>query len=271
MEDIYHPEVFSQALYEKMKNINPAIKDLELYEFRYALKNLTSSAGWKTIQLEPKEAIEVRVNHRKFYDSIRLKPRVDDRIVLDDQIVGLANMLFAGLVTGAYEESWVNQHFYFDVRGFFFLHRTTYFTEPVLAHLGGRPLKQFEQKQKAFTCLQDVGYKAFMEANADVDRAFIDSVHRLIASRGTPALLAVAGPTAAGKTEIVERLRTDFDRAGKKTTTIELDNFLIDRDYREEKGIFTQGKEALHFELFKQCLKDITDGKRISIPRYDFV
>jgi uridine kinase len=96
-------------------------------------------------------------------------------------------------------------------------------------------------------------------------------VHKLIAARGTPILLAIAGPTAAGKTEIVERLRADFDRAGKKTTSIELDNFLTDRDYREEKGIFTQGKEALHFELFKQSLQDITAGKRISIPRYDFV
>jgi uridine kinase len=50
-----------------------------------------------------------------------------------------------------------------------------------------------------------------------------------------------------------------------------MDNFLTDRDYREEKGIFTQGKEALHFELFKQSLEDITRGKKISIPRYDFV
>jgi uridine kinase len=180
-------------------------------------------------------------------------------------------MLFVGLVTGAYEETWVNEHFYFDVRGFFFLHRTTYFTEKVLAHLGGKPFRQFEKKQKAFERFQGVGYKDFMDSNADVDKLFIESVHKLIASRGTPILLAVAGPTAAGKTEIVERLRADFERVGKKTTSIELDNFLTDRDYREEKGIFTQGKEALHFELFKQSLKDITEGKRIFIPRYDFV
>ncbi|MBV6449882.1 MAG: Uridine kinase [Anaerolineales bacterium] len=271
MKNIYETESFSAALFEKMKHISPAVGDLELYEFRYALKNITPSAGWKSVTLEDKGEIETRVNSRAFYDSIQIKRAVDGRIVLDEQIVRLANMLFVGLVIGMYEESWINRHFYFDVRGFFFLHRTDYFTKDVLVHLGGKPFQQFEQKQKAFERIQDVGYKAFMEANADVDALFIESVHKLIASRGTPILLAVAGPTAAGKTEIVERLRADFEQMGKQTTSIELDNFLTDRDYREEKGIFTQGKEALHFELFKHSLRDITAGKRISIPRYDFV
>ena len=94
---------------------------------------------------------------------------------------------------------------------------------------------------------------------------------KLIAAKGTPILLAIAGPTAAGKTEIVERLRDAFEADGQKTTSIELDNFLTDRDYREAKGIFTQGKEALHFDLFKHSLEDICQGKKISIPRYDFV
>jgi uridine kinase len=271
MENIYATEVFSVTLFEKMKHISPAVKDMELYEFQYALKNISPANGWKSIRPDIKEVIEARISSRTFYDSIQIKRRVDDRIVLDEQIVCLTNMLFVGLVVGLYEETWINEHFYFDVRGFFFLHRTVYFTETVLAHFGGKPFKQFVQKQKAFERFQGVGYKDFMEANADVDKLFIESVHKLIASRGSPILLAVAGPTAAGKTEVVERLRADFEQAGKKTTSIELDNFLTDRDYREAKGIFTQGKQALHFELFKQSLQDITEGKQISIPRYDFV
>jgi len=269
--NIYDPELFSEALFEKMKHISPAITDLELYEFRYALNNLIPEDGWGSVKLEKKEDIEQHINSRAFYDGIQIKRRVNDRIVLDDQIVHLTNMLFVGLINGAYEESWVNVHFYFDVRGFLFMHRTLYFTDAVKDHFGGKPFMQFEQKQKAFERLQSVGYKSFKEANADVDRCFIESVQKLIASRGTPILLAIAGPTAAGKTEIVERLRAAFEQAGQRTTSIELDNFLTDRDYREEKGIFTQGKEALHFELFKRSLQDITAGKRISIPRYDFV
>ena len=266
------PAAFSTALFEKMQFLNPALHELEPYEFRYCLNNLIPEPnGWASVELDPQEEIEKRVNDTGFYKSIQIKTKVNDRIVLDPQIVNLTNMLFVGLVAGAYSLEWVNTHFYFDVRGFFFLHRTTYFTEDVLAHLGGKPYCQFEQKQKAFEQLQDVGYKAIREANAEVDALFIQSVKTLIASRGTPILLAIAGPTAAGKTEIVERLRHAFEQEGRKMSAIEMDNFLTDRDYREAKGIHTQGKQALHFELLKQSLEDITQGKQISIPRYDFI
>jgi uridine kinase len=191
--------------------------------------------------------------------------------VLDDKIVRLTRMLFVGLVTGRYAEEWVRAHFYFDIRGFYFLHRTAYFTDRVVAHLGGRPFRSFEQKQKRFERCQDVGYKEFKEANAETDQAFMESVQRLIAAKGTPILLAIAGPTAAGKTEIVERLRSALEQAGRKVASIEMDNFLTDRDYREEKGIHTLGKEAIHFSLFRQSLEAISRGQRIAIPRYDFV
>jgi uridine kinase len=265
------PEVFSVTLYETMPRINPGIAEMALYEFRYALHNLVPDGGWAAVELEAPETIEQRVNNRAFYDGIQIKPRLGDRIVLDENVLRLTRMLLVGLVTGEYAVQWVNGHFFFDIRGFYFLHRTHYFTASVLAHLGGRPFRQFEQKQKAFDGVQDVGYKAFQAANAEVDACFIESVQKLIAAKGTPILLAIAGPTAAGKTEIVERLREAFEQEGRKTTSIELDNFLTDRDYREAKGIFTQGKQALHFELFQQSLKDICQGKKIAIPRYDFV
>jgi uridine kinase len=144
-------------------------------------------------------------------------------------------------------------NFYFDTRGFFFLHRTLYFTEKILAHLGGKPYRQFEQRQRKFEEMLEVGYKAFKEANAEVDRLFVQSVMKIIATRGTPCLLAIAGPTAAGKTEIVERLCEAFTQAGHKVTSIEL------------------GKADIHCELFRQSLEDIAHGKKIFIPYYDTV
>jgi len=268
---IFASEIFSAALYEKMRRLNPAIDDLEPYEFQYALDNLFPEGGWASRTLDKKEEIEGYVNNMAFYQSIQIKTQAHNRIVLDEKITRLTCMLFVGLVTGEYPVDWVGTHFYFDVRGFFFLHRTTYFTDKILAHLGGKPFRRFEQKQKEFERLQDIGYKTFKEANQEVDECFIESVQKLTAARGTPSLLAIAGPTAAGKTEIVGRLRTAFELAGQKVTSIELDNFLTDRDYREAKGIFTQGKEALHLQLLKQSLEDILRGKEISIPRYDFV
>lgn len=269
---MYTPAVFCEGLYEKMKRIHSGIEELEPYEFGYALDNwFPQNGGWACVQLLGQQEIETLVNSREFYAGIQLKPRAGDRIVLDEKIVRLTTMLFVGLVTGEYPEGWIRAHFYFDIRGFYFLHRTVYFTGGVLAHLGGRPFRSFEQRQRRLEQRQDVGYRAFREANAEVDQAFIESVHRLIAAKGVPILVAIAGPTAAGKTEIVARLRHSLEPAGRRVASIEMDNFLTDRDQREEKGIHSLGKAAIHFELFKQSLIDISQGQRISIPRYDFV
>jgi uridine kinase len=269
---LHSPGLFSQILYEKMKRVNPGVEDMELYEFRYALDNLYPEAGnWASVELDKREEIERLTNSSDFYAGIQLKPRVDDRIVLDRNIVRLARMLFVGLVTGQYLPEWVTVHFYFDIRGFYFLHRTTYFTDKVRAHLGGEPFKSFEQRQKRFERCQSIGYRDFKEANIEVDQAFIDVVKHLIIAQGTPILLAIAGPTAAGKTEIVARLRTVMEQAGRRVASIEMDNFLTDRDYREEKGIHTLGKQAIHLELFRQSLEAICRGQKIAIPRYDFV
>jgi uridine kinase len=265
------PDAFSETLFEKMKQINPGISNLELYEFRYGLNDLLPEKGWGSVKLDRKVDIEQRLNDRGFYSGIQLKPRLAGRIVLDEQIVRLAQMLFVGLISGDYEPDWINTHFYFDIRGFYFLHRTLYFTDNVLVHFGGEPFKSFEQKQKVFEWYQDVGYKEFREANAEVDELFIASVMKIIAIRGTPILVAIAGPTAAGKTEIVEGLRVAFKQAGKQVATIELDNFFTDREYREAHGIDSEGKQAMHFDLLKQSLADITHGKRITIPQYDTV
>ncbi len=226
-------ELFSDALFEKMKQINPGVADLELYEFRYALANMQpEQANWSEVHLDECTSIEQRVNDINFYQKIRIKFKVGNRITLDPAIVSLTNMLFVGLVSGKYPVGWVRQHFYFDIRGFYFLHRPQYFTRNVIDHLAGQPYLQFEQKQAGFDRKQDIGYKEFSEANADVDQAFIQCVHKLIAYKGTPIMLAIAGATAAGKTEIVERLRKSFEESGQKTTSIEMDNFLTDRDYR---------------------------------------
>jgi uridine kinase len=268
---IFAPENFTPALYEKMQQLSPAVGGLALYEFRYCLENLIPEVGWHSLELKPADEIERQVNDRAFYDRIQIKPQQGGRIVIDENALHLTRMLLVGLVTGAYAAHWIDRLFYFDVRAFLFFHRTRYFTERVLAHFGGAPYRQFEPRQSQFAAYQGVGYTEFMRANAEVDAAFIAAVQKLIAVKGAPTLLAIAGPTAAGKTEIVERLSAVFSQMGKRVTSIELDNFLTDRDYREAKGIFTQGKQALHFNLLIQALEDICHSKKISIPRYDFV
>jgi uridine kinase len=260
------PLQFSKNLFERMIPINPAIKKLALYEFRYALDDLYPEAGWDSVELDQEEVIERVIKQRGFYEAIQTKPREKDRIILDESIARLTRMLFAGLLRGKYTQAWLNKLFYFDVRGFYFLPRTIYFTEAGVAHLGGKPFHSFEPRQKQFENVQDIGYWDFQGANTEIDQALIESIQTLIADRGTPMLITLAGPTAAGKTEIVERLLDTFENMGKKITAIEMDNFLLDRDFRDNK---VMGKETIHFKLFKHSLLEILEGKKISIPRYD--
>lgn len=268
----YGPEVFSSLLYEKMKGITAGVEEMELYEFRYALHNLyPEQGGWAGVRLDEMDEVEKLVERSDFYSAVQLRPLLEGRIVLDAGIVRLTTMLFAGLVAGKYPAKWVTARFSFDVRGFFFLHRTLYFTDAVVSHFGGAPWRSFQPTQQRFERSQAIGYKDFKKANEEVDRTCIESIQRLITVKGTPILIAIAGPTAAGKTEIVERLRAALTRTGKQVTSIEMDNFLTDRDDRERKGIDSLGREAIHFELFKRALQDMSQGKRIAIPQYDFV
>ena len=270
-EILNHSDLFSEILHEKMKLINPGIADLELYEFRYGLENLNPAGGWSSVKLDRMGEIEKRLKTPDFYETVQIKPRVDGKIELDRNIVKLTQMLFAGLVMEVYDLDWVRLHFYFDVRGFYFLIRTMYLTKDVLAHFGSRPYQSFEPKQNQFDLHQAVGYPEFQAANAEVDQLFINCVIKLITEKGSPIILAIAGQTAAGKTEIVARLHEAFVNAGRKTTSIEMDNFLTDRDDREAKGIDSLGPKAIHFDIFKRSLEDIVRGKKISIPRYDFI
>jgi uridine kinase len=265
---LHAPLEFSQTLYERMMPLNPGIRKMALYEFRYALENLFPPGGWGSIMLDKQEEIEAMVSRRDFYEAIQLKPLEKDRIVLDESITRLTRMLFAGLVRGVYPDTWVNKLFYFDIRGFFFLPRTEYFTEAALAHFGGKPFLRFEPRQTCFDMAQDIGYLDFEAANAEIDQAFIQGIQKLIAAQGTPMIITLAGPTASGKTEITERLLLTFKGGGRKVTSIEMDNFLLDRDYRGTKAM---GKETIHFNLFKHSLQHILGGKKIFIPCYDVI
>ncbi len=261
-------EAFSSTLFEVMKAIQPGISSLHLTEFRYALENLLPEEGWAAVRLDSQEEIEALIDSRDFYESIQSKPRIADRIILDRKIAHLTQMLFRGLQEGKYSRDWIGRKFYFDVRGFIFLPRTNYFTEIARTHLGGKPYKSFEKRQARLEDFQGVGYNDFMVANEEIDQLFIESIQKIITIRGTPVLITLAGPTAAGKTEITERIQSELESMGKKVTTIEVDNFLLDRDNREDKPM---GKETTHFDILKHALQEILRGKKVTIPRYDFV
>jgi len=266
--DLANYTAFSAALFERMRQFNAALGELELYEFRYGLDNLTPETGWQSVDCPETGALLEIIHQPQFFEAIELKPKKDGRIVLDEKILWLTRILMVGLATGTYSAECIDRHFYFDVRGFFFLVRTEYFPASIMARFGGSPYARFSPAQKQLETLQDLGFKEFNAANQSINHAFIGALQALIAARGTPLLLAIVGPTAAGKTEIVAQLSRELALAGKTITTIEMDNFYKDREFRDGKPL---NEEVIHFSLFTQCIHDLLGGKPAQMPRYDFV
>lgn len=264
-------ESFFKYLYKKMKEVNRGIDKLEFYEFMYAMKNISPSEGWETVPAEKKEVILQLIRDRSFYENIEVRPKPDGHTVLDPAVVGLTRSLFRGLAEGCLEPKWLREYFTFDVRGFFFLPRTRYFTKTAVKHLGGSPYQQFSREQEKFELYQGIGYGDFMEANRETDAAFLRATGRIVEGKGTPVIIGIAGPTAAGKTEITERLRIFLEDSGFSVTSIEMDNFFTDRDYREARGVHSMGREALHFELLQACLRDLSEGRNTLTPRYGYI
>lgn len=265
-------EAFSKALQTKLNLVALVCAKMEPYEFRYSLNNITPVEGdWSSITLESIGTIEAWIRTPEFFESIQIKPRVEGQIVLDATITRLTQMLFVGLVTGDYAVDWVRRWFFFDPRSFNFYIRSFYLTDEIRTHLGGMPYRVAEQKQATFELAHEVGYQEFRLANEEIDQAYIETILALVAKKGTPIMLAIAGPTAAGKTEIVDRLSARFEDQGQKIAAIELDNFLLDRDYREENNIGSFGARALHFDMLKSCVRDILNKKTIYTPRYNFI
>lgn len=262
------PSAFSQSLFELLTQLNTGIAELELYEFRYALDNLTPAEGWVAVQVKKIELLEQQINQPTFFKSIELKPIQDKRIVLDAHIVRLNQQLFTGMVSGEYPLDWVREHFYFDIRAFSFFVRTQYFTPQIIEHLGGQPLAQFSPRQKELESLQDIGYPEFRQANREIDRAFLDLMLKLVGMKGAPLLLTIVGPSCAGKSEITARLQEALRSAGHDAVAVEMDNFFKDRSYRDNQPMDTQ---VIHFDLFKKVITDLLQGRAAAIPRYDFV
>lgn len=262
------PEAFSEALYQPMGSICPALRDFELYEFRYCLDNLFPADGWDTVNVPACAEIEALIRQEDFYAGIQLKPERGGQPVLDERIVRLSQALFVGLVKGDYPVEWIRRLFYFDPRGFFFLPRSEYFPEWIRDHFGGVPAAQFAPTQTRFESSLEIGYKEFKEANLAIDQAFLKVTQAIIAARGTPLLLCMVGPSAAGKTEISERLRAALTREGKSVGAIEMDHFFKDRDFRDGRRL---GIESIHFGIFKECLANLLAGKIALSPRYDFL
>ncbi len=100
------------------------------------------------------------------------------------------------------------------------------------------------------------------------------SIARSIAQR-QPAtkLVAVSGPTSAGKTTFAKRLALQVMAQGIYPVIISLDDYFVNRDDtpRDANGTFDfEALEAVDVVLFQDQMRRLMAGEEVLLPRYNF-
>ncbi len=86
-------------------------------------------------------------------------------------------------------------------------------------------------------------------------------------------IILLAGPSSSGKTTFAKRLTIQLLANGINPEIISLDNYYLPRDRmpRDESGeIDYESLNVLDLELINRHLKNILEGKKIRVPRYDY-
>ncbi|MBQ3656188.1 MAG: nucleoside kinase [Bacteroidales bacterium] len=101
----------------------------------------------------------------------------------------------------------------------------------------------------------------------------IAQIADLIKQKGGVKLVLIAGPSSSGKTTTSKRLCVQLRVAGLKPVQISLDNYFVNRENtpKDEKGDYDfEALEAVDYEQFNQDILDMTAGKRVEMPIYNF-
>jgi len=94
-----------------------------------------------------------------------------------------------------------------------------------------------------------------------------------ICRRDDVRFIMIAGPSSSGKTTFGKRLSVQLGVAGRHPYNISLDNYFIDREKTplDETGNYDfERLDALDLEQLNQNLVDLTEGKEVLLPKYDF-
>ena len=102
----------------------------------------------------------------------------------------------------------------------------------------------------------------------------IRNIVKEVVSNNKIKFVMVAGPTSSGKTTTTKRLKTYFDCCGYDTIVISTDDYFVDRSRnpKDENGNYDY--ECLHavdIDRLNKDIKDLMDGKVITLPFYDFI
>ncbi len=87
-------------------------------------------------------------------------------------------------------------------------------------------------------------------------------------------VILIAGPSSSGKTTTTKRLASYLKVRGLKPIMISVDDYFVDRvkTPKDENGEYDfECLMAINIEKFNKDLNDLLAGKKVRLPRYDFV
>lgn len=86
-------------------------------------------------------------------------------------------------------------------------------------------------------------------------------------------LIFIAGPSSSGKTTFSKRLAVQLAVCGIRSFAISLDNYFVDREHTptDKNGNYDfEALNAIDLEFFNKQLKQILNGEKIELPKFDF-
>ena len=103
-----------------------------------------------------------------------------------------------------------------------------------------------------------------------LDRAVFD-----IVSKENNRIIALSGPTCAGKTTTANKIVSEFKAMGRCVHTISIDDYYFDRDYllsvaTDEKGIDFDSVNTIDLQALKNTVEEIFSEKTVFVPKFDF-
>lgn len=231
------------------------------------------------------EAIEY-YKSTKSYDKVNvLKYSVNTNVNLY-RLMDIYNYFFSYLPvsTGALKEFKLT---YIDQNSFVLRYPNIYYLNkiPVYKHHD----KLFNEFKKYDEWSEKLGIENVSSLNSRVTKGNVDDIVLLseniqnnslfriaetIYNNKKLKLILLAGPSSSGKTTTSKKLELFLKGFGLNPIAISIDNYFVDRDEtpRLPDGSYDfESLNSINVELFNKNLKDLLDGKEVTLPVYNFI
>ncbi|MBI5565592.1 MAG: nucleoside kinase [Chloroflexi bacterium] len=115
--------------------------------------------------------------------------------------------------------------------------------------------------------------EVMLVAEALHERRIAEIARQIADKRDSIRLVLIAGPSSSGKTTFSKRLSVQLLAYGLRPMAIEMDNYFVDRHLtpRDAHGDYDfEAFEAVDHALFNRHLLELTEGRAVTMPHYDF-